>query len=182
MKTSTMLVLQAATAVQAAVFHLEAVKNDSLVDLAPAPLGLSFEFAGVDKWFQTYNVYDPPDSAWLTTPNCVRSIRRSSEDIHIRVGGKTQDLATYVENPDLGMQLHGNKTSEHDNKKLPHTRFGKEVLNYFPGGSRITVGLNRARKDLKNPADAAYKLALAQKDTVSNTTIHAFELGNEPDL
>lgn len=91
MKTSTLLALQAATAVQAAV---QAVGP---TELKPAPWGISFEFGAVDEFFPVEGARDVKHSAWAITPHCLNSIRRSSEYIHIRVGGQTQDLAGFDE-------------------------------------------------------------------------------------
>lgn len=186
MKASALLALQTATAFQAAVLSVKAADSRSPVKLARAPLALSFEFADAWKWFGTYGqdstTYD--SSFRDKTYSCLLELGNSTSDnemIHIRVGGRTQDLAKYKNDLKVGMKQHGSKTSKKQKPKetLPKSIFGPRFLSYMPNHAQLTIGLNRARNDLTNPAEAAYQLALHDD---GESRIYAFEFGNEPDL
>lgn len=151
--------------VQAATvnYSIPSTAPTSAIKLAPAPVGLSFEFFAYPAYFKNVTA----------TNQCLANFKDLSGTWPpIRIGGTTQDRATY--DSDISAYVAYNVNSSVD--APASLKFGPNFMKLastYPG--TVVLGLNRGLNNITNTIAAA-KYA---KGSMKN--LKAMELGNEPE-
>ncbi|CAD6446084.1 e835ce74-06fd-42b7-9dd2-6c76a4700e8a [Sclerotinia trifoliorum] len=131
--------------------------------LAPAPVGLSFEFFAYPAYFKDVTA----------TNQCLANFKNLSGTWPpIRIGGTTQDRATYDSDLSAYVDYHVNSSVD----APASLKFGPNFIKLastYPG--TVVLGLNRGLNNITNTIAAA-KYA---KGSMEN--LKAMELGNEPE-
>ncbi|ESZ94832.1 glycoside hydrolase family 79 protein [Sclerotinia borealis F-4128] len=153
------LCVQAATV----TYTVPSTAPTSAAKLAPAPVGLSFEFFAYPSYF--INV--------TATNQCLANFKDLSGTWPpIRIGGTTQDRATY----DPSTSAYVVYTVKSPVDAPASLTFGPNLMKLastYPG--TVVLGLNRGHNDISNT------IAAAQSAKGSMRNLKAIELGNEPE-
>ncbi|KAF7877222.1 hypothetical protein EAF04_000907 [Stromatinia cepivora] len=131
--------------------------------LAPAPVGISFEFYAYPAYFKNVTA----------TNQCLANFKDLSGTWPpIRIGGTTQDRATYDSNTSAYVVYSVNSSVDAPASLTFGPNFMK-LASTYPG--TVVLGLNRGLNNITNTIAAA-KYA---KGSMEN--LKAMELGNEPE-
>ncbi|KAL1961736.1 hypothetical protein VTN77DRAFT_1098 [Rasamsonia byssochlamydoides] len=161
------LVITSATATATSLSFTipSSVPSNSSGILDPAPVGVSFEFFAFPEYFQ-----DLP-----ATQVCLSNLKDAMGGASppIRIGGTTQDRATY--NSSLSTPVSYSVASPSD---APMSlTFGPSYMDLAGSyDGSVTIGLNRRLNNISNTIEAA-KVAVSK---IPN--LYAIELGNEPNF
>ncbi|KAF7918580.1 hypothetical protein BELL_0210g00200 [Botrytis elliptica] len=135
----------------------------SAAKLAPAPVGLSFEFFAYPSYFTNVTA----------TNQCLANFKDLSGTWPpIRIGGTTQDRATYDANTNAYVVYSVSSPVDAPASLTFGPNFMK-LASTYPG--TVVLGLNRGHNDITNTIAAAK----SAKGSMGN--LKAIELGNEPE-
>ncbi|KAF2088974.1 glycoside hydrolase family 79 protein [Saccharata proteae CBS 121410] len=153
----------AARTASAITFTVPAAPPLDAAELDPAPVGISYEFFA-------YPSYRKNVSATLQCETNLKNL--SGTWPAIRLGGTTQDRATYDPNSDAYVVYTVADPTDAPANLTYGTAYMTLAADY---GGRVTLGLNRGRNNLSNTVLAA------QFATENMPNLFAIELGNEPE-
>ncbi|SPO00782.1 uncharacterized protein DNG_03530 [Cephalotrichum gorgonifer] len=152
-------------AASAVTYPVPATVPTSAVELDPYPIGPSFEFFMWPSYMTNIS---------LTLPCLSRFSELYGKTAPIRIGGTTQDRATYDPDLDAYVSYHVD-----DPLEAPMTlTYGPKYFDLIPGfGAKTMLGFNRGDNNRTN----TFQAALAAKSKALDY-LDLIELGNEPDL
>ncbi|CAH7668971.1 family 79 glycoside hydrolase [Phakopsora pachyrhizi] len=131
----------------------------------PHPIGLSFEFYE----FSAYVKSVPP------TTQCIQNLEEAlGSKIAFRIGGTTQDRASYDPQLDKAVKL---QFSANDKRVPEKLQYGKEFIKLASAlNGPTTIGLNRFSGDIENAFLASQEILKTMKN------LESISLGNEPEF
>ncbi|KAH7161780.1 hypothetical protein EDB81DRAFT_854074 [Dactylonectria macrodidyma] len=146
-------------------YSVPAVRPHNAVTLDPAPVGVSFEFFMWPSYMTNIS---------LTLPCLDHISELYGRKVPIRIGGTTQDRATYDPSFDGYVSYQVNDPLEAPMSLTYGPQFFDLIGDF---GSETMLGFNRALDNRNN----TFAAVLEAKSRASNH-LWAIELGNEPDL
>ncbi|KAL2681419.1 hypothetical protein Neosp_009030 [[Neocosmospora] mangrovei] len=159
---SGLATMVSAAAVTHSVPH--SVPTDAAV-LGSAPVGASFEFFAWPTWMKKVT----------PTLQCIDHLTQLyGKPMPIRIGGTTQDRATYDPNLDTYVNYSVPSPMNAPSKLTYGPSFFDLIVEY---GGETMLGLNRGNNGKANSFAAAIKAK-----SIAGKYLWAVELGNEPDL